>query len=191
MPYLRALSTFRDSVRQLAITKGDGAAKEILALCDKLRDSDLVPLGVALDDQEGSFHNAVANKAEDSFIYLLLRGIDGKALVKLVPPVELIKARDEKRAQLEAKAASKAAAVEAERQKRLKKLEKGRIPAAEMFRPPNVSEGTYGSWTEDGIPLTDGEGNELRKNAGKKVRKEHAEQKKLHEDYLAWKKEAA
>lgn len=53
MPYLRVLSSFRDGVRQLAISKGDGAAKEILALCDKLRDSDLVPLGVALDDQEG------------------------------------------------------------------------------------------------------------------------------------------
>jgi cysteinyl-tRNA synthetase len=53
MPYLRVLSSFRDGVRQLAISKGDGAAKEVLALCDKLRDSDLVPLGVALDDQEG------------------------------------------------------------------------------------------------------------------------------------------
>lgn len=53
MPYLRILSSFRDGIRQLAISKGDGAAKEILALCDKLRDSDLVPFGVALDDQEG------------------------------------------------------------------------------------------------------------------------------------------
>jgi cysteinyl-tRNA synthetase len=53
MPYLRVLSSFRDGVRQLAISKGDGAAMETLALCDKLRDSDLVPLGVALDDQEG------------------------------------------------------------------------------------------------------------------------------------------
>ncbi len=53
MPYLRALSSFRDGVRQLAISQGDGAAKEILKLCDKLRDIDMVPLGVALDDQEG------------------------------------------------------------------------------------------------------------------------------------------
>jgi cysteinyl-tRNA synthetase len=51
MPYLRALSTFRDSVRQLAIAKA--SSNEVLALCDKLRDADLVPLGVALDDQEG------------------------------------------------------------------------------------------------------------------------------------------
>ena len=53
MPYLGVLSTFRDDVRQLAIGKGDTALKDILALCDKLRDSDLVPLGVALDDQDG------------------------------------------------------------------------------------------------------------------------------------------
>ena len=55
MPYLTTLSSFCDGVRQLAMAKGDAALKDILALCDKLRDSDLVPLGVALDDQEGTF----------------------------------------------------------------------------------------------------------------------------------------
>ncbi|KAI0049963.1 hypothetical protein FA95DRAFT_1488235 [Auriscalpium vulgare] len=168
MPYLRALSSFRDGVRSLAVSKGDGAAKEILALSDKLRDVDLVPLGVALDDQE-----------------------DGKALVKLVPPAELVRARDEKRAQAEAKAAKKAAAVEAERQKRQQKLEKGRVPPEELFRPPNVPEDTYGSWDGAGIPLTDGTGKELSKNQGKKAQKEWAAQKKLHDEYLAWKKEQA
>ena len=54
MPYLRTLSSFRDGVRRLAIAKGDNALKDILALCDKVRDVDLVPLGVALDDQEGA-----------------------------------------------------------------------------------------------------------------------------------------
>lgn len=54
MPYLRALSTFRDGVRGLAMAKGDDALKEILLLCDTLRDTDLVPLGVALDDQPGT-----------------------------------------------------------------------------------------------------------------------------------------
>jgi cysteinyl-tRNA synthetase len=52
MPYLRVLSSFRDAVRSAAISKSDTSLKEILALCDKLRDNDLVPLGVALDDQE-------------------------------------------------------------------------------------------------------------------------------------------
>lgn len=53
MPYLRTLSSFRDGVRRLAMARGDGALKDILALSDKLRDVDLVPLGVALDDQDG------------------------------------------------------------------------------------------------------------------------------------------
>ncbi|KAH8831464.1 tRNA synthetases class I (C) catalytic domain-containing protein [Flagelloscypha sp. PMI_526] len=161
MPYLRALSTFRDGVRQLAIAKEGSALKDILALCDKLRDTDLVPLGVALDDQDS-----------------------GKALVKLVPPAELQRARDEKKAQIEAKAAKKAAAAEMERQKRLQKLEKGRTPPEEMFKPPNVPEGTYQSWDDKGVPLTDGEGKELSKNQMKKVKKEWDAQQKAHAEFL-------
>ena len=63
MPYIRSLSSFRDGVRKVAIAANREntelakaqALKDILALCDKLRDVDLVPLGVALDDQEGRF----------------------------------------------------------------------------------------------------------------------------------------
>ncbi|GLB37791.1 putative tRNA synthetases class I (C) catalytic domain [Lyophyllum shimeji] len=168
MPYLRQLSSFRDSVRRVAIEKNETALKDILALCDKLRDVDLIPLGVALDDQE-----------------------DGKALVKLVPPAELMKARDEKRAQAEAKAAKKAAAVEAERLKRQQKLEKGRVPPEDMFKPPHVPEGTYSSWNDEGIPLTGPDDKELSKNQAKKVQKDWASQKKLHEEYLTWKREQA
>ncbi|PPQ74747.1 hypothetical protein CVT24_003854 [Panaeolus cyanescens] len=165
LPYLRTLSSFRDNVRKLAMAKGETSLKDILALCDKLRDNDLVPLGVALDDQE-----------------------DGQALVKLVPPAELIKAREEKRLQQEAKAAKKAAQVEAERQKRLQKIEKGRLAPQDMFKPPHVPEGTYGSWNESGLPLTDGEGKELSKNQVKRVQKAFTEQTKLHEEFLAWQK---
>ncbi|CAK5265381.1 unnamed protein product [Mycena citricolor] len=166
MPYIRALSVFRDGVRGLARAKGDTALKDILALCDRLRDADLIPLGVALDDQP-----------------------DGKALVKLVPPAELIRARDEKRAQEEAKAQRQAAAAEAERAKKAAQMEKGRVPPQEMYKPPNVPEGTYGSWDDNGLPLTDAEGKELSKSQGKKLDKDQKTQAKLHEKYLAWKQE--
>lgn len=116
---------------------------------------------------------------------------DGKALVKLVPPTELIKARDEKRAQIEAKAAKKAVTGEAERLKRQRKLEKGRMPPTEMFKPPNVAEGMYSTWDDMGLPLADGDGKELSKNQTKKVQKEWTAQRNIHEDYLAWKKERA
>ncbi|KAF8349126.1 tRNA synthetases class I (C) catalytic domain-containing protein [Amanita rubescens] len=162
---VNTLSSFRDGVRRAAISKNENALRDILVLCDKLRDVDLVPLGVALDDQE-----------------------DGKALVKLVPPAELIKARDEKRAIQEAKTAKKAAHVEAERQKKLLKLEKGRLAAEEMFKPPHTAEGTYGTWDDQGIPLTDSEGKELSKNQAKKVRKLWEDQRKLHEEFLVWQK---
>jgi len=163
LPYLRALSSFRDGVRRLAIAKGDDSLKEILKLCDRLRDEDLVPLGVALDDQE-----------------------DGKALVKLVPPSELIKARDEKRRKLEEQVARKAALAQAEQAKRLVKMERGRTPPEELFKPPNVPEGTYNQWNEQGIPTADGKGEKLSKNQEKKLLKQWTDQKKLHEEFLAW-----
>ncbi|KAF8545845.1 hypothetical protein OG21DRAFT_1502143 [Imleria badia] len=122
----------------LAIAKQEDSLKEILKLCDWLRDEDLVPLGVALDGQE-----------------------DGKVLVKLIPPPELIKARDEKRQKLEDKAARKVALAQAEEEERLTKLEKGRTPPGALFKPPNVPEGTYSQWDEQGIPTADGEGGKL------------------------------
>ena len=109
--------------------------------------------------------------------------------MKLVSSEELVRTREEKRAQAEAKAATKAAAAEAERQKRLQKLEKGRVSPGEMFKPPNVAEGAYLSWDENGVPLTDGEGKELSKNQAKKVKKDWETQKKRHEEFLAWQKE--
>lgn len=50
--YLRALSSFRDDVRKLSIE--GGSAEEMLVLCDRFRDQDLVNLGVQLDDGQGA-----------------------------------------------------------------------------------------------------------------------------------------
>ena len=108
--------------------------------------------------------------------------------MKLVSPADLIKAREEKKAVAEAKAAKKQAQIEAEHQKRMQKLEKGRVSPQEMFKHPVVPQGTYGSWNGDGIPLTDGEGKELSKNQVKKVQKDHATQIKLHGEFLEWQK---
>lgn len=114
---------------------------------------------------------------------------DGKALVKIVDPVELVRAREEKREQIAAKAAKKSAAVEAEKQKKQEKIVKGKLSPGEMFKPPNVPDGAYGSWNEDGLPLKDGEGKDLSKNQVKKTMKEWGLQKKLHEEYLEWERQ--
>ena len=104
----------------------------------------------------------------------------------MVSPAQLMKAREEKRAILEEKEKKKAAAIEAEQQKRQQKIEKGRVSPKDMFKPPNVPQGKYSSWDESGIPLTDGEGKQLSKNQAKKVQKDHTDQAKLHEEFLAW-----
>ena len=158
--------------------------KQILEFCDKFRDVDLVPLGVALDDQEG--RHGLCCRSRMSLIH---RSIDGRALVKLVPAATLTRLRDEKQAAVEAKNAKKAAAVAAEREKRRAKLEKGKTPPEGMFKPPHTAEGVYGSWDEKGMPLTDGEGVELNKSRSKKLAKEWDLQRKLHTEWQAWAKE--
>ncbi|GAA5960637.1 hypothetical protein JCM3765_005884 [Sporobolomyces pararoseus] len=157
MPYLRALSSFRDQVRQLAMS--GAPSSEILALTDRLRDIEMVDLGVALDDQD-----------------------DGKAMIKLVPPEILRAARDAKAALVREKAERKAAAAAAAEQKRLEKLEKGRLSPSEMFKPPQSQE--FSEWDESGLPTKDKEGVEVAKSRGKKLKKEWDLQKKLHDEFL-------
>ena len=159
--------------------------KKVLELCDKFRDVDLVPLGVALDDQEGVFFFVPF----EEYSLLVLFVSDGRALVKLVPAATLIRLRDEKNAIAEAKATKKAAAQAAEETKKIAKLAKGKTPPQEMFKPPLVEEGTYGSWDENGIPLTDDQGEELTKNKKKRFLKEWEAQKRLHTEWHAWQKE--
>ncbi|GAA6014289.1 hypothetical protein JCM10207_005410 [Rhodosporidiobolus poonsookiae] len=156
MPYLRVLSGFRDQVRQLAMA--GAPASDILALSDRLRDLDLVDLGVALDDQD-----------------------DGRAMVKLVPPEILRQAREAKLAAAQEKLARKAAAAAAAEQKRLERLEKGRLAPTDMFRN---STDDYSEWDGQGLPTKDKAGEELPKSRRKKLQKEWDAQKKLHDDFL-------
>lgn len=106
--------------------------------------------------------------------------------MKLVPPSELVKARDEKRRRLEAQAAKKAASFQAGQEKLLAKLERGRTPPEQFFKPPNVPEGTYSQWNDQGIPTADGDGAKLSKNQEKRALKQWADQKKLHDEFLTW-----
>ena len=106
-------------------------------------------------------------------------------------PEALLRAREEKAALTAEKAAKKAAQAEADLAKKQAKLERGRLSPYEMFKPPNVPEWTYGSWNEDGVPLTDGSGMELNKSRGKKLAKEWEVQKKLHVEWEEWVKSQA
>ncbi|KAJ3757808.1 hypothetical protein EV360DRAFT_95027 [Lentinula raphanica] len=75
---------------------------------------------------------------------------DGKALIKLAPLSGPLKARDEKERSLSPN--------RPKRKLRMKSSAKAKLDPREMFKPPDVKEGTYGSYDESGIPLTDGEG---------------------------------
>lgn len=150
-------------MRKVAIAGGSN--KDILQLCDRFRDNDLVNLGVQLDDGQGA---------------------DGGALYKLVDPAVLIKAREEKAAIAAEKAAKKAANAAAAEQKRIAQLEKGRTAPGDMFKPPHVKDGLYTKWDENGIPTHDSEGKEVAKSASKKFAKEYKQQEKLHDAFKAW-----
>ena len=90
-------------------------------------------------------------------------------------PETLRRARDDKIAAVEEKAARKAATAAAAEAKRLERLEKGRTPPTELFRS-NTAE--YSAWDEQGIPTLDKEGVEIPKSRKKKLQKEWDTQKK-------------
>ena len=108
--------------------------------------------------------------------------------MKLVEPSILLRAREEKAALAAEKAAKKVAQAEAELAKKRIKMEKGRVAPGDLYKPPNVLEGTYGSWDEQGVPLTDGEGVELTKSKKKKITKDWEIQQKLHAEWQEWSK---
>lgn len=167
LPYLEALSSFRSSVRQLA--RAGAPSSELLKLADRLRDEDLVDLGVRLEDLEGA---------------------SGSALVKLVPAEQLRAERDEKARLAEEKAKRKEAAALQAAQARAERLRRGKVSPALLFKPVSegglAKEGEYAQWDAAGLPTVDGKtGEELSKSRKKAVAKELAQHTKLHEEYLA------
>jgi cysteinyl-tRNA synthetase len=155
MPVLQSMSAFRDAVRKLAQNKATPA--EILLLCDKFRDEDMLEHGVVLEDRE-----------------------DGKALVKLVDKQTLIQQRLEKAKKDLERQREKKERQMAEEAKRIERLERGRTPPQELFKTAEYSE-----WDSTGIPLKDKDGAEITKSKRKKLEKEFNVQSKLHEEFLA------
>ncbi|KAJ3297521.1 hypothetical protein HDU79_003028 [Rhizoclosmatium sp. JEL0117] len=164
-PYARLLASFRDRVRELARRKpadGLNLNSDLLQLCDKIRDEELVDLNVSLDDRE-----------------------EGKpALVKFIDRETILKQREEKRV-----AAAKAAAEKEEKKRaaaaaEAEKLAKGKVSPSEMFKDEEGKK-LYSEWDDKGIPTKDTEGKEISKTGAKKLIKLWEAQVKLHEKYLA------
>ena len=113
VPYAEVLSTFQESLRDLAEKKAP--AKDFLALCDALRDTHLWDLGIYLEDREN--------------------------LPSMVRPVdaELRFARNEKETIARQKAEAKAQRQREEAEKQAKLAEQAKINPRDMFKTAEFS----------------------------------------------------
>jgi len=156
MPYLNALSQFREEIRTLARTHKD---QETLKLCDDLRDDILPVLGVRLEDKEGV-----------------------RTVVKLADPEQLMKEKEEKKKAEEKKRLAKQKAKEAADKKKAEKEAQRRMPASELFISQTDK---FSKFDDAGFPTHTADGKELSKGQGKKLKKLYDAQAKLHAAYLA------
>lgn len=148
------------------VLDGKGSdGKGVLGLCDRLRDTELVGLGVALDDQD-----------------------DGRALVKLLPIKMLQEAREEKQKQSTQKTKASLNANQFTEAKRIEKIMKGKIKANEMFKVEEEHKGKWKEFDENGVPTVDIEGVEISKAKRKKFLKEWEIRKKVEVEYEEWMK---
>lgn len=151
--YAHVFTQFQTDVKKLASEKAP--AKDILALCDQLRDSHLWDLDIYLEDRD----NQPA----------LVRPID-KATKQ---------ARQSREQAAAEKLAAKAKAQAEEAEKKRQQEEKSKLSHLEMFKTAE-----YSAWDENGIPTKDSKGEDVTKSKQKKLQKDWVKQKKLHEDWL-------
>jgi len=153
-PYLDVLTEFRQAVR-IAAMKGD--TKAVLKIADQLRDDILPVLGVRMEDK-GS-------------------GADVVTVWKLDDPETMRKERAQKEAARAEKEKQKEemARLAAEREAR------AAIPPGQMFLSMTD---LYSAFDELGVPTMDKAGEPLSKGVLKKLGKEYAKQKEVHEKYL-------
>jgi len=156
-PFLDAILNFRSQIRDSARGKNFG---ELMSLCDELRDSVLPELGVQLEDKEG-----------------------GKGVWKLQDPEETRKRKEledmERRRKDEDKATRDKEAAD--------KAKAAMVTPEEFLKGMKVDDGTatYGNFGDDGLPKSDGKGDELNKSAAKKAKKLYDNQKKKYDKAMA------
>ncbi|EEQ38123.1 hypothetical protein CLUG_02246 [Clavispora lusitaniae ATCC 42720] len=158
MPYVKSLSQFRDTVRDLAISKAESS--EFLKASDALR-GELIELGISLDDRP-----------------------TGGALVKFLNEQEkedFIKQQRAKEQQALEKARKKKEQAEAAAKKEAERLAKMKINPKDLFQDKSL----YSEWDEQGIPTRTSSGEEVTKSMRKKLMKQYQQQEKLYAEYLS------
>lgn len=157
MPYVKALSQFRDEVRSLAISKAD--VNEFLRASDSLR-ADLINLGISLDDRP-----------------------TGGALVKFLNEQEreeFLKQQQIKEQQIKEKELKKQQQAAANAKKEEERLAKMKVKPQELFQDKSL----YSEWDEQGLPTKNADGEEVTKSMRKKLLKQYQQQEKLYAEYL-------
>ena len=161
MPLAMLLAEFRHQVRKQArVSKNT----EILSLCDKLRDENLVGVGIQLED-----------KPDNSQI---------PYVVKLRSKEEIMEERDEKLKQLEDNAKEKERQKQIMKEKQLKAEAQRKIPPSQLFKSPVELE-KYSLFDDDGIPTHFKDGKEISGKTRKALQNAFESQRKKYEKYLA------
>lgn len=151
MAVLKEVSSFRDSIRSLALEPSGPVKSAILDSCDQLR-SRLQAHGVVFEDRA-----------------------NGQSLVKIVDPEQLAReARAVAEKETEAQE-RKLALLKFQEERAAAKAAKASIHPAELFRDSTK----FSQWDERGIPTHDANGEELSKNSRKKCVKEYEAQAAL------------
>lgn len=153
MPSLQAFASFRDEIRKIALPL---KAKEILTLCDKVRDEDLPKIGVRLEDKQSG------------------------AVVKLVDKDDLLREKQRELEEKEAKALAKAEAAAKVAAEEQKKRLLAQTPPEALW----LNDADYSQRDERGIPTHDKTGEPVSKSKRKALEKQFAEQEKLRAKYL-------
>lgn len=157
LPYIKAISQFRDSVRNLAINKED--ISKVLTESDSLR-SELINLGISLDDRP-----------------------NGSALIKFLNDQEIKDFKHQqalKEKQMAEKEQKKQQQAAANAKKEEERLAKMKVDPKDLFKDPSL----YSEWDESGIPTKDNKGEEVTKSMRKKLTKQYQQQEKLYQQYL-------
>ncbi|KAK3937140.1 tRNA synthetases class I (C) catalytic domain-containing protein [Diplogelasinospora grovesii] len=152
------LERFRGEVKVVADEQKP--ARDLLQLCDQLRDTHLWSLGIYLEDR-------------DPPLPAIVRPLDRS----------LQEARAERESAAAAKLEARLKKEQADAERKRLADQKAAQPHTDMFKTSEYSE-----WDADGIPTKDATGQEVTKSKRKKMTKEWEKQKKVHEEWLASKK---
>lgn len=153
-PFVDAFIDFREKVRTAAKAKSESIS--FLNVCDDVRDETLANLGIRVED------------SNDSSIW------------KMDDPVVIKKEVEEKRQKAAEAAAKKKQGKIDKLIADIAKAEQSRVPVSEMFKV-GAHEGKWGTFDDEGKPLTTKEGEALSKSQQKSVSKEAKNQEKAHE----------